>query len=57
MAYSEDFRRRALEYMDAGHTYKALYEAFKIYPSAIASWRKTLAERHPRFLKIGLSLN
>ena len=44
MAYSIDFRMRALEYMDAGHTYKELYEAFKIYPSAIASWRKKLAE-------------
>lgn len=40
MAYSEDFRRRALEYMDVGHTGKELYEAFKIYPSAIARWRK-----------------
>lgn len=40
MAYSEDFRRRAVEYMDAGHTGKELYEAFKIYPTAIARWRK-----------------
>ena len=44
MAYSEDFRRRALEYMDAGHTGSELYEAFKIYPSAIERWRKLLAE-------------
>ena len=39
MAYSEDFRERALAYMDEGHTYKELYEAFKIYPSAISQWR------------------
>jgi transposase len=44
MAYSEDLRRRALAYMDAGHTYKELYEAYKIYPSAIARWRKLLSE-------------
>jgi len=44
MAYSEDFRKRALEYMDEGHTYAELYEAFKIYPTAIEDWRKLLAE-------------
>ena len=44
MAYSEDFRKRALAYMDEGHTYEELYEAFKIYPSAIASWRKLHSE-------------
>jgi transposase len=44
MAYSEDFRRIAIEYMDEGHTYKELYEAFKIYPSAIEDWRKLLKE-------------
>jgi transposase len=44
MAYSEDFRKRALEYLDNGHTYKELYEAFKIYPSEIAKWRKLLSE-------------
>ena len=30
--------------MDAGHTGKELYEAFKIYPSAIERWRKLLNE-------------
>ncbi len=44
MAYSIDFRKRALAYMDAGHTGRELYEAFKIYPSAIERWRKLLAE-------------
>ncbi len=44
MAYSNDFRKRAIRFMDEGHTYKELYEAFKIYPSAIASWRKLLDE-------------
>lgn len=44
MAYSIDFRERALAYMEEGHTYKELYAAFKIYPSAIAKWRKIHAE-------------
>jgi len=44
MAYSEDFRKRALAYMEEGHTYEQLYEAFKIYPSTIEDWRKLLEE-------------
>lgn len=44
MAYSEDFRKRAIEYMDEGHTYEELYEAFKIYPSRVSEWRKLLKE-------------
>jgi transposase len=40
MAYSKDFRERAIAYMDEGHTYKELYEAFKIYPTNIENWRK-----------------
>ena len=44
MAYSEDYRKRAIEYKDAGHTYKELYEAFKIYPSTLEEWRKLLLE-------------
>ena len=42
MAYSIDFRKRAIEYMDEGHTGKELYEAFKIYPSTVSDWRKLL---------------
>jgi len=30
--------------MDAGHTGKELYEAFKIYPSEVNKWRKLLKE-------------
>ena len=44
MAYSEDFRRRAIEYMDEGHTGKELRAAFKIWPSEVNKWRKQLAE-------------
>jgi transposase len=44
MAYSIDFRERAIAFMDAGHTYKELYEVFKIYPATIEDWRKLLKE-------------
>ena len=44
MAYSIDFRKRAIEYMDEGHTGKELHEAFKIYPSTVNDWRKLLKE-------------
>jgi transposase len=44
MAYSVDFRKRALDFMAEGHTYTELYEAFKIYPATIEDWRKLLAE-------------
>jgi len=42
MAYSIDFRKRAIEYMDEGHTEKELYATFKIYSSNINRWRKLL---------------
>jgi len=32
MAYSEDYRKRAIEYKDSGHTFGELREAFKIPP-------------------------
>ena len=44
MAYSIDFRKRAIEYMNERHTGKELYEAFKIYPSTVNDWRKLLRE-------------
>ena len=42
MAYSVDFRKRAIAFMDEGHTDKELYEAFRIYPSNVNRWRKLL---------------
>ena len=44
MAYSIDFRKKAVEYMDKGHTKEELYEAFGIYPSRITEWRKLFKE-------------
>lgn len=44
MAYSIDFRERAIAFINKGHTGKELYEAFKIYPSEVNKWRKLLKE-------------
>jgi len=44
MAYSEDFRKKAIEFVDAGHTQKELKEVFGIYPSEVIKWRKLLAQ-------------
>ena len=44
MTYSVDFRRKAIEFMDKGHTGKELKEVFGIYPSEIGKWRKLVAE-------------
>jgi transposase len=44
MAYSIDFREKAIEYMDKGHTKEELYEAFGIYPSRISAWRRLQKE-------------
>jgi len=42
MAYSIDFRKRAIAYWDKGHTKEELYEAFEIYPSRINEWKRLL---------------
>jgi len=36
MAYSIDFRKKAIEYMEKGHTKEELFEAFGIYKSRIS---------------------
>jgi transposase len=42
MAYSIDFRKRAIAYMDEGHTTAQLKEAFGIYASTLNAWRKLM---------------
>ena len=44
MAYSIDFREKAIAYWDKGHTKEELYEAFGVYPSRISAWKKLLKE-------------
>lgn len=40
MAYSEDYRKRVMEYLDEGHTWVQTRETFKISMTAISSWRE-----------------
>ena len=44
MAYSIDYRKRAIEFMDEGHSEKELRSIFKIAPSTVSRWRKLLEE-------------
>jgi len=44
MAYSVDFREKAIEYWEKGRTKEQLYDAFGIYPSRINEWKKLLRE-------------
>jgi transposase len=42
MSYSKDYRKRAVEYKEAGHTFKELKEAFKIPPETYYDWKEKL---------------
>jgi transposase len=42
MAYSIDYKKRAVEYKDAGHTFGELREAFKIPPITYYGWKEKL---------------
>ena len=42
MAYSKDYRKRAVEYKDTGHTFVELREAFKIPPRTYYDWNRNL---------------
>jgi hypothetical protein len=44
MAYSEDYRKRTIEYYREGHTEAQVWEAFKIYPSALRDWENPTTE-------------
>jgi transposase-like protein len=39
-----DFRKRAIAFMDEGHTFAELKRAFNIFPSTLVSWRKLAGE-------------
>jgi transposase len=43
MAYSEDYRKRAIEYHREGHTLAEVYEAFKVYSSTLRDWEARMA--------------
>ena len=42
MAYSKDYRERAVAYKNEGHTFKQLREAFGIPPETYYDWQKKI---------------
>jgi transposase len=44
MAYDKTFRKRVIEYKDAGHTVKQVNEAFGVDSRRYYSWKKQLEE-------------
>jgi transposase len=40
MAYEAIFRKRVIEYKNAGHTFKEVYEAFGVDSKRYYSWKK-----------------
>ena len=44
MSYSIDFRKRALEYLDEGHTVRETAKTFKISPNTLSLWIKRRKE-------------
>ena len=44
MAYSEDFRKREMTYLDEGHTWEEARTTFRISMTAISSWREKYKE-------------
>ena len=44
MSYSKDFRKRTIEYRQAGHTLEETHEVFKVSISAIRKWEQLLEE-------------
>ena len=45
MSYSEDYRKRTIEYRQSGHTLEETHQTFKVSISTIQSWEKQLKER------------
>ena len=45
MAYSKDYRKRVLEYLEEGHTQTEAQKVFKVGSTTIKAWRKLLSEK------------
>ena len=44
MSYSKDFRKRTIEYRQAGHTLEETHQVYKVSISAIRKWEQLLEE-------------
>lgn len=44
MAYSIDYRKRVLEYLEEGHTQAEAQKVFKVGSTTIKEWKKLLSE-------------
>jgi transposase len=42
MAYSEDYRKRTVEYYHEGKTQSEVYAVFKIYPGTLRDWESRM---------------
>jgi len=56
MAYSEDYRKRTIEYRQEGHTLAEVFRVFKVYPGTIRDWEArmkagTLKPNYPKTRK------
>jgi len=40
MSYSEDYKKRTIEYLQEGHTYKETCKTFSIAENTLNKWRK-----------------
>ena len=45
MSYSEDYRKRTIEYRGEGHTLEETHEVFKVSISTIRTWEKQWKEK------------
>ena len=57
MAYSIDFRKAAISFMEKGHTEKELLETFGIYASNVNRWRKLQEKQIHLFRNTGKLAN
>ena len=44
MSYSTDYRKRTIEYRQAGHTLEETHQVFKVSKTTIREWEKRLKE-------------
>ena len=57
MAYSMDYRLRAVEYKDEGHTFKELRETFKIPAISYYAWKRKQENRKAGIMRKSTRLN